>query len=568
MQEELNKIINIINSSNWSTDAKIRFVYVELGKLLSKNILFFYTLQGNLDGKDKQNLKLTSEQIGEILNSDEFSDTVVCKITAKMLAYVFDNTGIDYKFMQSARSDTYIDDYGNSVEIPHYFLCVMGANEQKYFLSLNADLANIQAGKKTLHFANDIPYVQRDPKDKKLYKSYLGDEIIHTVLSDEQIEKIDNEIGYLNSYYRVNETHTKNTNVVYPEGIVYNDYLFDKIKDNYSKKNFPNVLSKKTYFYENLVRLINGKCNLLDIYIGNYDKDEELYLDIDFSNKTYDSWNDVFIYVLLETLQKLIDEEKIELSTNDFSKMKNYIAKSNFDEFFTSIRKKIPQKNSSEYFNVGALFSRIEGLMKNVKALYNYIDANGNLQLDTPKKKDEYIKHISFIKKYIDFICQYFVDDLYFISTKSTEPQNNEYVAKKIITSFISIFDIGGKGNLDFHKMKISEKSFILKEILSIVLNDIISDKNIKNFDPRKSSLENRVISSVIMNRETNTYDYLIYIKPLEDPKVEKGKDSVTLIFKLDTNEIKLASLPIVFNEYYVMKDRDLLTYHGESQKR
>ena len=90
MQEELNRIIDEINShSNWSKNVKIRYAYIELGKLVSKDAMFFYTIQNNLLSKDKEDIRYPKEEIERIINSQDLFDyKVVCKNAADMLIYI------------------------------------------------------------------------------------------------------------------------------------------------------------------------------------------------------------------------------------------------------------------------------------------------------------------------------------------------------------------------------------------------------------------------------------------------------------------------------------------------
>ena len=59
IENQLNIIINDINSSNFSLNEKIRYAYIELGKLVHKDVLFFYTIGNKLDGKGEEHIILS-----------------------------------------------------------------------------------------------------------------------------------------------------------------------------------------------------------------------------------------------------------------------------------------------------------------------------------------------------------------------------------------------------------------------------------------------------------------------------------------------------------------------------
>ena len=175
MQEELNRIIDEINShSNWSKNVKIRYAYIELGKLVSKDAMFFYTIQNNLLSKDKEDIRYPKEEIERIINSQDLFDyKVVCKNAADMLIYILKNCGIE-----AERRKTLVFARYKDLIIPHYFVIATGDEDKKYFMTLNPDLPNIKIGKKTSKFAYEIKYhIDNDYMDGN--KTYTEKKLQH-----------------------------------------------------------------------------------------------------------------------------------------------------------------------------------------------------------------------------------------------------------------------------------------------------------------------------------------------------------------------------------------------------
>lgn len=74
IQEIIDFVIRGVHQ-DWPTIYKIRYVYVTLGKLLSKNTDFFFSVDNKLSENN-----MTFEEISKAYNDDTLVDTrVICK---------------------------------------------------------------------------------------------------------------------------------------------------------------------------------------------------------------------------------------------------------------------------------------------------------------------------------------------------------------------------------------------------------------------------------------------------------------------------------------------------------
>ena len=105
MQEELNRIINHINSqTDWGNNEKLRYAYIELGKLVHKDPIFFYTIKNFLN--EKEDLRYDIDTVDKIMNSNnDFNYTVICKNSADMLKYIFDHVGIESEIKRTTKTN-------------------------------------------------------------------------------------------------------------------------------------------------------------------------------------------------------------------------------------------------------------------------------------------------------------------------------------------------------------------------------------------------------------------------------------------------------------------------------
>ena len=188
MQEQINKIINDVNEhASWNLNTKIRYIYIELGKIVHLNYRFFYSIYQLLDNSTKY----TVDELKDMYDNTKPTYYAICKDLAYMLKMIFDGCNIESEIRDTCEQDTYKLD-GKEFIARHFFVCVTGDHNKKYFLTLALDLPFIQMGMETEHFATNIVY-----KNYAGQQVYNGEQIHNTVMPKSELKKIDLELGYL-----------------------------------------------------------------------------------------------------------------------------------------------------------------------------------------------------------------------------------------------------------------------------------------------------------------------------------------------------------------------------------
>ena len=552
MLDELTRIIDFINAKvEWNKLEKIRYAYVELGKLVSKDVFFFYTIQNNLaNGKEK--LQYDIDTIREIVNStDRFNYKVVCKSSAEMLKYIFDHTGIDSEIKKTVKTEIY-ESEGQEVAINHYFLVATGDDDKKYFMTLNPDIHNIKINKRTSHFGNYIPYIQRetlvDENGKKYtssFQAYEGEEIKATCLSYDEIRQLDEKIGY--QFIDFNGEQ------------VYTDELFDILEKNYSYN--PNTLnsgeylyivSHETPFYYDLCRLLNGKKTMVEILNDDHVPTKEEIDDsyIDFDNLSLDEKNlsDLKTFLILEVITRLFQQNDVNLNDDVYSNYLQMLEAKDYDNMIEEIIK------TFKGMNVTALgpYNPITQFRKTIKLITIVDDIINQKEVNDRRNS---------IKKFNNSL----IDILLIFVPNTLLPSpgkrlNSSYITNKIIRSFEKVFDIGHL--TDFNHLELAEQIEIIKDLLPRIFTDTklnIKDLNIDEYNEKKSALNNRIYSTVLFHKETNDPYYLLIVKDsLLEKSNSQGKGLVPIIFDLKRNTLSTdKSMTEIYDIFYIIKDKD-----------
>lgn len=550
MLDELNRIINYINSKNdWDKNTKMRYAYVELGKLLHKDSFFFYTIQNNLlNGKEE--LQYDIDTIDKMINStNSFDYKVICKNSADMLKYIFDHTGIDCEIRRTTKTEIYKDN-DKEVQINHYFIVATGNDNKKYFMTLNPDLHNIQISKRTSHFGNIIPYIQTETiedengnKVKSTFQAYEGEEIEATPLSFEELRELDEKIGY--QFINYNGT------------LVYADDLFDILEEKfrYNQKilndgEYFEIIRCETPFYYDICNLLNKERTLDEILESNKipSKKEinDSYIDYEKCSLEDDTLNDLKIFVLLEVIIEIYNKYNLELDEHILDEYKDLLESKEYDkmqEFFT---RNFSNKN---YTNLGPYnpivqFKKTTNMIKIIDSIMDINDINERKKCI--KDLHESLKNVLLI----------FVPDSYLPSTGKR--LNSSYITNKIIKSFEKVFDIGHIG--EFNNLELAEQVEIIKEILARIFTDSklnVQDPNIVGYRKERSPLKNRIYSTVLFNKETNDPYYLMIVR---NSLLEKdSKDGlVPIVFDLKRNTLSTnISMTDIYDSYFIIKDQD-----------
>lgn len=556
MINNLFDIIFTINShADWPKNAKIRYAYIELGKLVHKDTWFFYTVKNKLLN-DKKSLRYSDDIVEQMLSTDEgFDYSVICKNAANMLGFIFRNTGIKYEMKRSFEPEIYNSD-NKTIAVYHYFLVVEGDENKKYFLTLNPDLANIQIGRKTSHFANMIPYrihrAYTNPDGKienRLVQYYEGEEIDASYLTDEEIFELDKIIGHNFEYLYGDETP------------YYTDYFFKLLKDAYEyNKEYYMEIACDTQFFVDVCELANGKT------IDELDSDED--------KKTIDILNnDVIIEqsldkVPLEQLEMV--KQYVFVSVLQFFKGR-FDVEFNIDSYFDLLENRdydTITRNFKMFFvqNIGvdklANEYKILDPLRKIEKLRDFLKAIDIVIYD--KGNQNYKQACDNFFKYLKIISLIFVDENKFADNKKMP--TSEYIAFKLYKSLGKILDVGHI--TDYNKMGLAEQITLIKELIDIILPDMRADKDtVPLFRHEKSSVENRIFSTVILDKNdpNHAYYFIMVKKLIGDNSSVNGWKSMLYDFK--NNTIKFEQPSKILNNYYVIKDDDLKLLIEEMNK-
>lgn len=254
-------------SNLWPDLYKIRYIYLELGKVLYKNTDFFFRVKNKINDDF-----MTFDEIKKVFydtkeNGGNYS--VICRSAAEILYKAFKKVGIQAKIIETnidpnnKKENTIISNDGESLEIHHFFLTVHDKdNNCNYFLTLAADLPYIQMGMQTNHFATNIDK-ERNGINGEKFQLYDGEEIPHKILSKEELRNIDLKIGYLKTKFN-KESSKKNESNVFLD---YNNYSFKMIQEAMIGNNLYYFEEEKnTEFYK---QIINQRINLYDNSLSN-----------------------------------------------------------------------------------------------------------------------------------------------------------------------------------------------------------------------------------------------------------------------------------------------------------
>ena len=264
IEEEIIKSIN----PSWNKDEIIRYVYLYIGKYISKNVSFFYSLGRKLDNKnyDYKKIKSTyeSKQIRNL--------SIICKSAAIVLQRIYKKLSIKSNLVETTQFNPFIDEESNeTLEVHHWFLAVTSDNDRIYFLTIVPDLFNIQFNMKTEHFANNITYIRVNKKGEEEIQ-YKGPEIKHTVLSDEELTRIDEKIGYIIPY-TVKEGNKQKRY----DG--YDNIFIENLRTYVRKNNYLMELGYDTDFFKDIMNY-NVNNMLIEEYLNTKD----------FSMEEIDKW--------------------------------------------------------------------------------------------------------------------------------------------------------------------------------------------------------------------------------------------------------------------------------------
>lgn len=149
-------------TNNYTDIEKLRYIYLDLGKVMSFNTEFIY-------GSEREKISIyknISNNIEE-LNKNFEEKKVICKSLAYIIKYILNKVDI--------KTEINID-YSESISYKHVNNIVT-LYDEKYIIDLQQDLKNIQIHSNTEYF--------------------LIDKFEYQTISKNQLKKIDEKIGYI-----------------------------------------------------------------------------------------------------------------------------------------------------------------------------------------------------------------------------------------------------------------------------------------------------------------------------------------------------------------------------------
>lgn len=484
MENVIKKISETINSkSTWNINQKIRYAYTELGKNIHLNARFFYSLYQLMD----KDVKYSIEELRDIYTNLKPTYFVICRDCAIMLKMIFDNCDIKSKVMETCEVDHYYLDDG-VIDVQHFFLCVLGDNDKKYFLSLAMDLPYIQLGMETEHFATNIVY-----KNTLGEQVYQGPQIHNSVMTKSDIRKLDISIGYL-SYEFNNKLDYANVslNMLKEANQKYKEYLY-KLSTN-----------KNNDFYRGLINVMSEDSDSLSVNLSMINSQK---------------WSEIKRYVCLSI------KNKIQLEINDsISSEIDYILEImlNHNEYkkFVELLNKVLKANIKRVEKNGE-FS-LYALTTSASKLFETID---KINKSTDYKSKDYNKLKTLLNIYISKISCVFID-------KKFQPRydgifTNEYIANKIKVLFPDIFDFNH--NTKFTHMEVGEKTVIINRIMNAIFPELSKDRTTER--KKENPVENRIGTCMIYDKYDREYKLLINIE------VAGSENNKVLIYNFNDNK-------------------------------
>ena len=430
----------------WNNLERIRYVYIKTCEYLCKNTDFFLTVEG------KTNRGLSPKKLDKIFeNLDKSEYKVICRSAALFLKEIYDALNIK-SFL--VKTSDYIEYDKMKNKIYHYFLCV-NDGKYNYFLTPAADIAYIQNGLSTRHFATDISYLVTGPGGVKIPYYEANDEIPHRNLNSEELKKIDNKIGFTTLY---------NNSVNNPPKLKYIDEILMEEKNMYI-----DLLSKETDYYNKIFTDDDNKKmikNPKEASIFDYLKIVEL------TCKT--------------ATDKLKDLLGIEIE------YKNIMNRNELNEWFNLC---ISKFDKNKYNVKEILYANPMLMLSKAKSVCNLIfDLNEN-KIDFIKFRRMYIIRVTELSKH-------FVDSKYVIEPKDKDKYvTSGYINKRINTLLPYLFNANSNFKEKFNYLNASEQIEIMKFMIQMMFQDI----------PDKSFLkEGEIISSKIkpIFKRINLYTY------------------------------------------------------------
>lgn len=540
INEVVEKVVNSVDK-NWSTLEKIRYVYLSVGKMLSKYTDFFFSVDNKLG-----NQQLTISQIEEVYEDDkrEGDLRVICRSAAYILQRIYDELGIKSDLIKSNNNVINYEVDDHSLLINHWFLVVYDDDGKAYFLTLASDLPYIQMGMETRHFATNIPY-RKMAKNGEIIQVYCGDEIKHTVLDSKTLREVDTKIGYIKTQYNYDEDYKKTNDYHYNYEDAAIHMLSNELKSN---KLYMEIEGYNTYFYRKLTDFRNG-----DKHIS--------FCDTPKDEITPEDWN-----VWLKKLCKMV-HRRLEKIVGYRIFIKHFYNEDewNYNEWIEEVCKQV-QRYIFQYadkslddlwiqdnFNY-AKWSR--SMKKSDELNYRELDVdNVMVILDKTNTLAKYAMSGKPPKNFMSLfnsLTYHFVNrDFTLEGAIQDGTVSSKYISHKFKVLFNRIFSCNEE-LIDLNNMEYSEQIVIIKMILDRMFPELTSDNAIIEdyYNENYSLVQNRIQVYSLKHKKNGEYAVVFHI--LADDTMN---DSY-FFYDLKTNKFKIANILQINKEYTIVSDR------------
>ena len=529
--------LNGINPE-WSTLEKIRYVYVTIGGLIQKHTDFFFSVDNKLGDAN-----LSLDEIKEIYRDkkDTGDLKVICRSAAYILERIYTELGIESKLVKTNSIISAVQD--EEEYLIHHWILVVKDGDNNYFLTLSADLAYIQMGMETRHFASNIPYT-RNMGDREV-QVYQGEEIKPTVLDKKTLRDIDIKIGYLKNKYNYDEKYrsTKESHYNYGDASLY--MLSSDLSSN---KLYNELEEQNTYFYSKLIE---------------FDTDERhiSLMETPMSEITKEEWN-IWVKKLCKLVHRRIEKIiKYRIVIETFYDEESW----NYEDWLRDMCVQI-QRYLHKYLNETHEELWVQGefsfskwsrqYKKTIEPLYDGLEVNnillmldktnvlasGVLSGDIPKSFMTLFNSLSyhFVKK--DFLLEGALHD---------GVVSSKYIAHKFKRLFINIFECNNVIT-DLNRMEYSEQIVIIKMIIDRMFPELNSQNGIIDefYNENYSIVQNRIQIYSVKHKETGEYNLVFHI--VGD---ETFGDSY-YFYETKTNKFTIANILRINRDYIIVSDR------------
>lgn len=553
IEEQIKELVDEVIAGihdEWPMIYKIRYIYLEIGKKLYKDVDFFFSADSKLG-----EVNLTISEIKDIYNSNIGRKVgkylrVICKSASYILKLAYDKVGISSHLIETNTTIT-ATSLNEEFLIYHWFLAINNTEDNEiYFATLTPDLPYIQMNMDTRHFGSDIPY-KRD-YNGKIMQIYKGEEIKHSVIPREKLKEIDIAIGYIKNNYHYNDKGQSDNNWM----LQYDSTAFSMLRNSFKDNQlFYKLEIMETAFYQNLMEFDTS-----DNKHFSFIYDDVLEL----SDRDWDCWIKIVCKNVLGIIQEILGYELYvlpDINSNywnyeawilnlcvkiqyDLFFILNNGKKDNFNDISVDVQNFKYNKWSKQIKNKFRLkkksfdYDNILIILDKMNALYNCSKSkgkNGNI--------NELFWSLGYHFINPSHIYENNIDNDGYLS--------NYYIANKFNKVFQDVFSCNEMVT-SFNQMGYAEKVAIIKEVLIIMFPEINKSNSfsLKGYDDNYSAILNRIQLYPIKNKNDGYYSILFNI--LGDNK----NSDYYFLYNAKTNTFNVSNALDVYNDYIIVSNR------------